>query len=72
MNTTVNNEIRELSLNEIDAVAGALKFSIGPITIAIREEGVTGISIGGANGIGVGYVDGQLCGYIGSHGGCIP
>jgi hypothetical protein len=67
-----NSQIRELSLNEIDTVAGALKFSIGPVTIAIAEQGVTGISIGGGNGIGVGVVDGQLCGYVGSHGGCIP
>ena len=71
VNTIVNSEIRELSLNEIEGVSGALKFSIGPITIAIAEEGVTGISIGGANGIGVGVVDGQVCGYVGSHGGCI-
>jgi len=72
VNTTANTDgdIRELSLNEIDAVSGGLKFSFAGITIAINEEGVTGIGIGGV--IGVGVVDGKLCGYIGSHGGCIP
>jgi hypothetical protein len=71
MNTTVNKgaDIRELSLNEIEAVAGGLKFSFAGITIAINEEGVTGIGIGGV--IGVGVVDGQVCGYVGPIGGCI-
>ncbi len=64
-------DIRELSLDDVDAVSGAFKVSFLGITIAIKEEGVTEISIGGANGIGVGVVDGQVCGYIGSHGGCI-
>jgi len=64
-------DIRELSLDDVDAVSGAFKVSFLGIAIAIKEEGVTGISIGGANGIGVGVVDGQVCGYIGSHGGCI-
>jgi hypothetical protein len=71
VNNTVNAnaDIRELSVDEIDGVAGALKFSFLGITIAINEEGVTGIGIGGV--IGVGVVDGQLCGYVGSAGGCI-
>jgi hypothetical protein len=71
VNTTVNAgaDIRELSLNEIDDVNGGLKFSFLGITIAINEEGVTGIGIGGV--IGVGVVDGQVCGYVGSAGGCI-
>ena len=71
MNTTVNAgaDIRELSLNEIEAVAGGLKFSFAGITIAINEEGVTGIGIGGV--IEVGVVDGQVCGYVGRIGGCI-
>lgn len=64
-------DIRELSLDDVDAVSGAFKVSFLGITIAIKEEGVTGISVGGANGIGAGVVDGQVCGYIGSHGGCI-
>ena len=71
MKNTVNTggDIRELSLNEIDAVSGGLKFSFGGITVAINEEGVTGIGIGGVMGVGV--VDGKLCGYIGPIGGCI-
>ena len=68
---TNTGDIRELSPEDIDAVSGAFKVSFLGITIAIKEEGVTGISIGGANGIGVGVVDGQVCGYVGSHGGCI-
>lgn len=72
MNTiNTSGDIRELSLSEIEDVAGALKFSFLGITIAINEEGVTGISIGGSNGIGVGVVDGKVCGYIGSAGGCL-
>jgi len=71
VNTTVNTEgdIRELSLNEIESVAGGAKFSFFGITIAINEEGVTGIGIGGV--VGVGVVDGQVCGYVGSFGGCL-
>jgi hypothetical protein len=72
VDTTVNmsRDVRELSLDEVDAVAGGLKFSIpGVLTIAIAEEGVTGISIGGV--IGVGVVDGQLCGFAGPYGGCL-
>jgi hypothetical protein len=72
VNSTVNmgRDIRELSLDEVEAVAGGMKFSIpGVLTIAIGEEGVTGISIGGV--IGVGVVDGQVCGFAGPYGGCL-
>jgi hypothetical protein len=72
VNSTVNmgRDIRELSLDEVDAVAGGMKFSIpGVLTIAIGEEGVTGISIGGV--IGVGVVDGKVCGFAGPYGGCL-
>lgn len=72
MNTiNMSGDIRELSLSEIEDVAGGLKFSFLGITIAIKEEGVTGISIGGAGGVGVGVVDGQICGYVGPVGGCL-
>lgn len=67
--TTQASDIRELSLNEIDDVSGALKFSLFGITVAINEEGVTGIGIGGVAGVGI--VDGQVCGYVGPFGGCI-
>lgn len=66
----MGRDIRELSLSEIDAVTGGLKFSFAGITVAINEEGVTGIGIGGV--IGVGVVDGKVCGYVGPIGGCIP
>jgi hypothetical protein len=72
VNTTVNmsGDVRELSLDEVDAVAGGLKFSIpGVLTIAIAEEGVTGISVGGFMGVAV--TDGQVCGFFGPYGGCI-
>ena len=71
MNTTVNTagDIRELSLNEIESVTGGLKFSFAGITIAINEEGVTGIGIGGV--VGVAVVDGQVCGFVGPFGGCL-
>ena len=72
MNTTINGQgdIRELSLSEIEAVTGGLKVSFAGITIAINEDGVTGIGIGGV--VGVGVVDGKVCGYVGPIGGCIP
>ena len=70
MSIASSSDIRELSLNEVDAVSGALKFSFLGFTVAINEEGVTGVGFGGVMGVGV--VDGQLCGYIGNHGGCIP
>jgi hypothetical protein len=60
--------IRDLSLNELDAVTGAAVFTFAGITVAINEQGVTGIDIGG---IGIGVVDDSVCGYIGSIGGCI-
>jgi len=68
--TTVNmtGDIREMSLDEIDAVTGGLKFSFLGFTVAINEEGVTGIGFGGV--IGVGVVDGHVCGYVGPIGGC--
>jgi hypothetical protein len=71
VNTTVNmgGDIRELSLNEIESVTGGLKFSFAGITIAINEEGVTGIGIGGV--VGVAVVDGQVCGFVGPFGGCL-
>jgi len=64
----MNGDIRAMSLDEIEAVTGGLKFSFLGITIAIKEDGVTGIGIGGV--VGVGVVDGHVCGYIGPIGGC--
>ena len=71
MNTKVNtsDDIRELSLNEIESISGGAKFSFLGITIAINEEGVTGIGIGGVAGVAV--VDGQICGFLGPFGGCL-
>jgi hypothetical protein len=71
VNNTVNmgSDIRELSLNEIESISGGAKFSFFGITIAINEEGVTGVGIGGV--VGVAVVDGQLCGFVGPFGGCL-
>jgi hypothetical protein len=61
----VSDDIRELSLNEIEAVAGALKISIGGvINIAIGDgDMVFGFGIAGVGSFGV-FADGQVCGSI--------
>jgi hypothetical protein len=72
VSSTINmSDIRELSLDEIDAVAGALKISIGGvINIAIGDgDMVFGFGIAGVGSFGV-FSDGEVCGTLGPFEGC--
>ena len=67
------SNIRELSLNEIDAVAGGADIKIGPVHILIGEKDIGigfGVAIEGVGGFAIGV--GGICGAIkGLGGGCI-
>lgn len=68
MNNQVTNEIRELSVDELEAVSGGATFSIGPVTIMAGEKDVGiafGISVRGVGGFAV-LGDGGVCGQLGN------
>ena len=67
------SNIRELSLNEIDAVAGGADVKVGPVHILVGEKD-TGIAFGIAiEGVGGFAITGAgVCGAIkGLGGGCV-
>ncbi len=68
MNTQVTNDIRELSADELQAVAGGAIIHIGPVSV-IAGEGDLGIAFGlsirGFGGFAI-TTDGGVCGQIGN------
>jgi hypothetical protein len=67
----MSGDIRALSPNEIEAVAGGLVISVGALNIAIGEgDMVFGVGIVGVGSFGL-FEDGEICGAIeGGPGGC--
>jgi hypothetical protein len=76
MNSTLStaaDEVRELSMDEIEQVSGGAEVKIGPVTIIVgaKDLGIGfGVAIDGVGGFAI--TSGGICGAIkGLGGGCI-